>query len=351
MLQGMAILLMLHHHFFNDLSIYGGGLAFWNETWVLRFAWFGKICVGIFAFVSGYGMRKVLEKKTCGGFYERLGRGYLICFRQAFGLLIKYWIILTGFMIILFMTGRKAFVPEEFFRNFALLEYSYNGAHWYVGQYLKMLFLLPLLDGLFQGSDEKKFRKNKEIFYGTLLAAGGVIIAVFLAIEKLRHFIPAFAEWMRVAFLLVFFVGWLMARFSVFEWVFRKMQGWNRFIWLGMGILFCAGVMAARMKLADSPAFAKLDFLFVPVLTLGILLITRTWKVIPSLFFPLGTCSAYLWLTHLFLYDLTKELVMGWTKSHLAFYVLQVLFSLLVGGACKGIEIVLRKTFQKKPQA
>ena len=51
-IQGAAILLMLWHHFFSDIQFCGDKLFFWNSEVVWRAAWFGKICVALFAFVS-----------------------------------------------------------------------------------------------------------------------------------------------------------------------------------------------------------------------------------------------------------------------------------------------------------
>lgn len=67
-LHGLAILLMLYHHLFciqtrihvSYYSLLGRGIE-------EKAAWFGKICVAIFAFTSGYGLCKSAKYRKLGG--------------------------------------------------------------------------------------------------------------------------------------------------------------------------------------------------------------------------------------------------------------------------------------------
>lgn len=345
MLQGMAILLMIYHHFFNDLSVYGESLRFWNGDAVIRFAWFGKICVGIFAFVSGYGMCRALEKgrqERNAGFFNALGRSYLTCVRQILKILVRYWVILIFFMAFFFVLGRKKFDGSEFLLNFLCINPTYNGAFWYVEQYVKMLLLLPLLDGLFW-----KFDKAKWAFYGILVGACGILCAWALTNDSGKTCLQAFVEWMRVAFLLVFCVGYLLARFHVYEWVCDKLSGMPMVLRVLLGTILLLAVGGTRMVLADSAAYATLDFLFVPVFVLGILLLTERAGWLVALLGKLGAMSVYLWLSHLFIYELTASLVLKFTYSHLSFYLSEVLLCILVGYACLWVDKALVKLFYK----
>lgn len=347
-MQGIAILFMLHHHFFNDLSIYGDGLKFWNADWVVRIAWFGKICVGIFAFVSGYGLCKVFEKREREGFYAMLGKGWVISLRMAVRLLIRYWVALLLFVSIFITMGRRAFDAREFGRNFALLEYTYNGAHWYVGQYLKMLFALPIFDGIFLSArGNADFQKKKRWFYGTLIGVGMIGAVLSTCLPTVRNGIVAFAEWLRPAFFLVFFAGWLIAKFRVFERILGWMTEWKPRIRVMLGGILCAFVFVLRVKMATSAAYATLDFLLVPIFVLGCLLLIRSVKLLGKWFEWQGWYSAWLWLTHLFLYDLTKDWVMKLTRSHLLFFVIEFAIcaaaALCIRCAELGIQIMKEK--------
>ena len=356
-LQGLAILLMIHHHFFNDLSIYGESLSFWDPQWVVRFAWFGKICVGVFAFVSGYGMCKVLEQK----------KGSVIrpCLQQILGLLLRYWAVLLLFMGLFFDLGRRTFVWKEFLRNFFCIETSYNGAFWYVQQYVMMLLMLALWESFlrfFETLRSKGWKVSslgkgggaQAVFFGCLILGGLVWLLLAIILPGPREALKSFLDLIRIAFVLIFFVGWLLAKAGAFEWLFSKLSKLATGVRVLLGVFLVALVMAVRMLLADSPAYARLDFLFVPVFIVGTLLLLGVMAPIASLLGGVGHLCAYLWLTHLFTYELTKDWLLGLVNSHLLFWLLELIPCFLVASAFLSVEygvLKFRKViFQKHTQ-
>lgn len=63
--KGIAIILMLFHHLFNDVEEYAGYIVnYWPFTGerILFFASLAKICVAIFVFLSGYGIAATYDK-------------------------------------------------------------------------------------------------------------------------------------------------------------------------------------------------------------------------------------------------------------------------------------------------
>ena len=64
--KGIAIILMLFHHLFNDYEEYAGyivNFSPFNAERVRFYAVLGKICVAIFVFLSGYGIAATWHKK------------------------------------------------------------------------------------------------------------------------------------------------------------------------------------------------------------------------------------------------------------------------------------------------
>ena len=58
-LKGVAMLMMLFHHLYCDVSRFDGyviDFAPFGQDAVVGVAFFFKLCVSIFAFVSGYGL-------------------------------------------------------------------------------------------------------------------------------------------------------------------------------------------------------------------------------------------------------------------------------------------------------
>lgn len=339
MLQGIAVLLMIYHHFFNDLSVYGESLRFWNSDIVIRIAWFGKICVGLFAFVSGYGMYRVLENKSASVCVKR-------CFTKIFGLLIRYWIVLLVFMGVFFSMGKRTFEPGEFFLNFFCLSDSYNGAFWYVQEYvIFMLLLIPVHTFFLTFSKKSEPMRYKGIFkivYAILITAGLLWLALSVAIPTVGESLKLTLDTIRIAFVLVFFMGYFTSKFHVFETYFSKLNDMHRAIQILIAILLCVFVAGLRICLADAPSYARTDFLLVPIFALGLILLF--YKRMPSgqsnpgllgaLLERLGHLSVYMWLTHLFVYDLTKDLVFRITNSHLVFFLIEAVICIFIGYTC-----------------
>ena len=67
-LRGIAILMMIYHHIFATPEIYGfeyfSVLSFGGINVERYVAWFFKIALGLYLFVSGYGMYYVLKKHS-----------------------------------------------------------------------------------------------------------------------------------------------------------------------------------------------------------------------------------------------------------------------------------------------
>ena len=345
-LQGLAVLLMVYHHFFNDLSIFGESLQFGKPQWVITFAWFGKICVGIFAFVSGYGMERILEREK--------QPAYVSCLRQVLRLLIRYWFVLLLFMGLFFGLGRRTFEPREFLENFFCLKLTYNGAFWYVQEYLIFMALLALFDGWLgavrrlmrrwivakEGGQRPltKREKGQVIVYGFVSVAGAAFLLSAPVSSAVRDGWKGFFELIRIAFVLVFFMGWFMAKVRIFERVFLKLASWKVGMKKVFGIVVILAVFAMRAVLADSPAYARLDFLLVPVFVLGVLLCLEGSGLLQGMLFRTGKISAYLWLTHLFVFDLTKDTILLFTHSHLLFFAAELIACILVSHGFLAME-------------
>lgn len=140
-LKGIALMLLFWHHLFGC----GSFLMLEENIWIPCFqkydAVFGKgakICIGLFAASSGYGLYKsYLANASYWGFLKRIGN-----------FLITYWILLCCVAIPYLLYFQK-FHPEWILVNlFALLhndEMLYLSFSWYVKVYLEILLILPFI--------------------------------------------------------------------------------------------------------------------------------------------------------------------------------------------------------------
>lgn len=348
MLQGLAILMMLYHHLFSTPEALGidyiSLLSFGGINVELHMAWFFKLCVAIYAFVSGYGLCRSMplildapnEKfKTDEGFFRLLIKDYHECLKHLFWFYTQYWLVFVLFVPIGFLFYNRQFVFSEFILNFVGLSSSYNGAWWYVLFYLRLILIMPLCDCFFRTFNAKKDKCYKALFY--------LVIAAFLLAFKILDAkgFSNFVDSLQMAFLLCFLVGFIVSRFSLYELAIRLLTARLAY---ALGILGFVLVICARVKIAKDASSAGLDFIFVPVFAFGFIVIMTLCPYLGRIFKFIGKYSTFMWLTHVFFYDhYSKNLVM-FTRfstgiyltllvlSFATAYVLDVLYRLLKRG-------------------
>lgn len=158
MLKGIAILMMLWHHCFLAERFEAYPVNFWpfQESQVVNMAEFLKICVSLFAFISGYGLyltrRKAKENGICTGrwVYEKLVRT-----------LSNYWFVLAlAWIVSTFLDNRPyqvyGFEQSVFLGIWnMLIEFLgltnltggelLNSTWWYMSAAVTFIVLLPLI--------------------------------------------------------------------------------------------------------------------------------------------------------------------------------------------------------------
>ena len=177
-LQGVAIFMMVYHHLYSYAVEYESLLPFLQVDTVRTIAWFCKICVGIFAFVSGYGMYYVMKQLPGKQFGRRLLAEYRCVLVRILKLYAKLWLVLAIYMGIYFGVLRLPFTVTELLGNLTALAPTYNGAWWYVEQYAKMLLVLPFLDLLLTRFEQTAEKRRKWLFFLVLalLGIGAVLV-------------------------------------------------------------------------------------------------------------------------------------------------------------------------------
>ncbi|CAI1781804.1 acyltransferase family protein [Serratia proteamaculans] len=142
-LKGIAIILMLIHHLFAypsrispDIPVYHMVNSVDIEMFV---GLFGKICVSMFLFLSGYGFS--LKKEV----------SFKYIWSKLKNLYISYWIVLFIFVpigIIFFPGERYSLSPSLFFENLIGIKSTYNSEWWFFKLYVLYVLSLPLLSRL-----------------------------------------------------------------------------------------------------------------------------------------------------------------------------------------------------------
>lgn len=347
-LQGVAIWMMVYHHIFLGTEAYEGLFSFMTPEVVRRIAWFCKICVGVFAFVSGYGMYYGMERLPKERFFGRLGAQYRYVLPRILKLYVRLWIIFAVHLAYLLGVRHIPVSAGELLGNATALTPSWNGTWWYVEQYAKMLLLLPLMDLLLTRFEEKREKEKKMIFYvAVCILPPAAALAAGVRAEEIWMWIRAAVQWLRPSFLAVFAAGYLMARCKVYERVDalqkKRLGKWERPGAFCLAVAWIGIVIAVRVTLASGPAYADADFVLTPLFVYGILTIFSFVKPVGSFFAWWGRYSTYIWLVHNFFHVPVYNLTKLFTRLDFPVYLGTLAISALIAVALTGLEAPFKR--------
>lgn len=133
-LKGLAVLLMIMHHvlisdYYDDPSVLRESKFLFDRY---RLIVLGKVCVGLFMFVTAY------------GYSLKNNRSWHYSFSHIKQLLVRYWALLVVFIILGVIAGNQPNV-EIVLLNMLGLSSTYSCANWYVYFYIYAMLILPML--------------------------------------------------------------------------------------------------------------------------------------------------------------------------------------------------------------
>lgn len=131
MVKGMAVLMMIMHHIWGFPEKIP---ALPLSNFEVQLGAAGKICVSIFMFISGYGLYYSFEKKDTIRVWHRVWKVYK-----------RFWQVFLIFVPIGFLYLSKPFAVQEFLANLFCLKFSYNQEWWFLGTYIELLLVLPVM--------------------------------------------------------------------------------------------------------------------------------------------------------------------------------------------------------------
>ena len=347
-LQGVAILMMVYHHLYSFTVEYKSLLPFMQVDTVQRIAWFCKLCVGIFAFVSGYGMYYVMAGQSREQFWRRLLAEYRCVLIRILKLYGKLWLVLAIYMALHLGVFKLPFIAAEFWGNLTALNPTYNGAWWYVEQYVKMLLVLPLMDLFFTCFERPAERKRKWVFFLVLALLGiGAALVGYLWWPALWNLLWAVKSALRISFLLIFVVGYLAARFALYQHADKGLRRLGKWAPLCLAVVLIGIVIVLRVALATDASYAKLDFLFTPLLIYGLLTLLAYVPPLGCILGWWGHQSTYIWLVHGFLYGWINLLISPHVGLDIWIYLAVLLASAAVSLLLRALEKLPAKLFRR----
>lgn len=293
-LYGIAILLMVFHHCFSIPSRPNYDyISVWGSLWEveMRLAWIGKLCVAIFAFISGYALSKWAQKEKSPSFIRDFKKSH----GQLWRFYWKFWLVFIIFVPIgVLFYGKKCSI-QLILRGLFFGEY-YCAEWWYVKQYLLLMVFFPLLNTCVSWFE--KMNTKGKIITGCTLFVG-------IAILRMRYW-DSFAATVFIwfvntfggAYSYIFITAYLIARYNVYEVISERIRIHSFVSIVGIIVL-----LAVRYIYVTDPGQHNCDMILTPLLILftGQLLHTKfVEQWIAPVLRLLGKYSTFMWLTHTF---------------------------------------------------
>lgn len=334
-MKGIAIVLMLIHHLFtwgqaDYISIVNITLSN-NLTIEGFFGVFGKLCVTLYLFLSGYGFSSKYLKKSnyTVSVYERLATAWKV-YR-------KYVLVLIIFLPYGFINKIYSYDIKTILINFTGFNTSYNKECWFLLVYiLIVIFVLPQL---------VKIQNNKQEKWA-IISSLGIIVAGYALRFVIVHSQVAWFRDTKLFFNLYYFMlsqfafvlGWMCKRWCFFEKAERIDMRWPLWI-ISMIILMIVKVYC--------PGGMLLDTMLTPFFVVLCLKALKHTNFIDQGFMILGKHSTYMWMTHTFFAFYYASVIIYGFRFPLIIIVVLIAISFVTSCLLEFVENVLKRVGKK----
>lgn len=331
-LYGVAILIMVFHHIFMNPS----KLGITCTNFIHMCGWFGKICVAIYAYISGYGLmvsfnenrNATLRKNNIILDYKNIA-GRIINFY------LRYWVVFFATIPLYLVLSKREIRFSEILMNFFGISFSYNGAWWYVKQYIVMLLLFPVLRYLcIKISNIKKYLPEILLF--------ATILLMFIMYYSGNPFFYRIADSVLITYIVIFIEGMIAQNSYLYNSMFSIIQK-NRAI---ACLVFCLCVVI-RVITSNGPAYCLVDIVIIAPFSISICVLARNMNLKTILGY-IGKYSIFMWLTHCFyikgVVSFVQDKLFG-SNALIYFIVLGCSFltSICLKKVSDGIKLILRR--------
>lgn len=228
-----------------------------NETYIslgningknieLLIANFGSSCVGMFLFLSGYGMYQTYNEDV----------NYKGILRRILNLYKNYWCVFLVFIPLGILIGEYQFNLQSLVLNFFALSSSYNAEWWFLRLYIMLVLLYPLILKLLITYSNKKILLIS--FIGNIL--GFIITKISYIIGVYPLIIELICILLGGQFLFILAIS--ISKNAYFDSIERRLK-WSKFTYKMlliiyiplMAIIIDIPVIGEIMKLVCIPIF------------------------------------------------------------------------------------------------
>lgn len=292
--KGMAIFLMLYHHLFRFPERIAEGISYiacFNIGSYTSAYWigdFGKLCVAVFFFLSGYGI--YFSSRNINDLTKMI-------WNKIVNLYFAYWKVFIIFIPICMLCRIPSVYPHlsEFIWNFTGLKTNYNGEWWFFTPYVLMLASYPVMH---------KMLKQETGVFADLLGVSLWNLVVTYILPNIYNYnwasgLQSSFFWQIFSNMLsyspIFLMGCIFAKYDLLT------KAKQRFAGRLSGVLLSGALMLLVFCMRRYTSY-KYDLIYAPIFsaTFIIFLSMKPCKFIYLLLEKVGMESTCIWLTHTF---------------------------------------------------
>lgn len=294
--KGFAIILMIMHHlyafpkriignnYYNSLfQIWGQDIEYWIGC-------FGKLCVCIFIFLSGFSAYKTFVKNNNSNFiFNRIFKFYKI-----------YWTVFIIFIPLGYLLKYKREIKLfELINNITCYNITYNGEWWFATPFICIMLITPLILKYFEKDNNTVSLIKNILFIITLAVIHRTLIPNLIKFDILSEFSKS--SYYRISdnilkLLPSYLMGLIFAKYEIFEKIRAKI---NCSYIINASISFLGLILIFDCRSKTGMAM-HWDYFYAPVVIFFFTNLVRNIKHIKIIFISLGRKSSYMWLTHSF---------------------------------------------------
>ena len=298
--KGIAIILMLLHHFFGYPGWYINGITVSgiNDIDFFRYA---VNPVSIFAFITGYTY-----------FYTK-NKNYNYSFTKIFDVFIPYWVIFFLLMIIGFITNTYTFNLKDFGLEFFAINFLLMRFCWYVLFYIIVMLLMPLIS---------KFLDKCNIIESLLITVILVLIFQCILVANINCAKIVDITYNLGRFFPVVLIGYVCAKHSVFYTIDENFikNRYMKFILCLIPIYFVLklrqlfpNILIFNIQYIEQyyPVNLTLDIVYIPILLYLIKTIIETKRrYFAKIIAFVGKYSLLIWFIHCIFFNVSQSIFM-----------------------------------------
>ncbi len=288
----------------------------------LYVVWFCKICVAVFAFISGYGICSSVTK-----IYEQNANKVkavigIYCLERLLRFMSKYWLCFVTFVPIGLVLRKIYFEPSVFIRSLLGIDSTYNLSWWYVKQYILMVLFAPILLIPLCTFSRKSIAAILRVIIGLMIWIG--------AVSALGG---------SLTYSLIFIEGVIVQKSKLFDRFYIRKT-------------FCATVVlfiifVFKSAISQKSDMIKLDVIAIMLFMLSVRTLLNHSQKVTSLFEWIAKYSTYMWLTHMFFSYYYFQSLVILTNISTLIYIELVSLTLLVSAVLNHVECIVLSSFKR----